>query len=355
MTLGDKIKACRKQANLSQETIAELVGVSRQAVTKWETGKAAPSTENLFRLAEIFDTTVDSLICSDNRSTAEHIYQLYKADQEKQSTQRRSRYKKNILMALLAAAAYLVVYLIGRLICGDRTESTFTGWLFGTDSKYYLFGWLLSSKMYWLAMVISVIPAFFGKYRFSITTFVAFVLGIFLGEFLDAIGMLGFGTYGWAIWGVVFLLSMSIGIALERFAKQGISVKSRRGLIWIGTTLVILVVIIGAVAGHKPTMNDVIQSAPSFRGTVMEVADTAVLIKVAEEEEESLTSDTIWVSLDVELEDGRITCYVGDGICVYYDGAISETYPAQVNNVYGITLVRPSDFRNLKDTYSTEN
>ena len=378
MTLGDKIKFCRKQANLSQETIAEMVGVSRQAVTK-----AAPSTENLFRLAEIFGTTVDSLIKldkqssagtevekgitpekgtpgisdfhPDNRSTAEHIYHLCKADHEQESANRRSRCEKNVRMVLLIIAGYLAIYVIGRLICGDRSESSFMGWLFGADSKYYLFGWLLSSRMYWFAVTVSVISAFFGTYRFSITTFLAFICGIFLGEFLGAKGMLGFGNYGWVIWGAVFFLSMSIGIALERFAKQGISVKSKRGLMWIGTTLVILLVIICAIACHTPTMNDVIQSAPSFRGTVMEVTDTAVLVKVAEDEEESQTSDTIWVSLDVELEDGRITCYVGEGICVYYDGTILETYPAQVNNVYGMTLVRPSDLRNLKDTYSTEN
>lgn len=62
MTLGEKIKACRQQAGMSQEKVAELVGISRQAVTKWETNQSAPSTENLFKLAEIFGTTVDLLL-----------------------------------------------------------------------------------------------------------------------------------------------------------------------------------------------------------------------------------------------------------------------------------------------------
>ena len=62
MTLGEKIKAQRKRNGLSQEKLAELAGVSRQAVTKWENGQSAPSTENLFRLAEIFGTTVDLLL-----------------------------------------------------------------------------------------------------------------------------------------------------------------------------------------------------------------------------------------------------------------------------------------------------
>ena len=59
MTLGERIKNQRSRAGLSQERVAELVGVSRQSVTKWESGQSAPSTENLFRLAEIFGTTVD--------------------------------------------------------------------------------------------------------------------------------------------------------------------------------------------------------------------------------------------------------------------------------------------------------
>lgn len=64
MSLGKRIKEQRKKCGLSQEKVAELVGVSRQAVTKWEVGQSAPSTENLFRLAEIFGTTVDILLDS---------------------------------------------------------------------------------------------------------------------------------------------------------------------------------------------------------------------------------------------------------------------------------------------------
>ena len=53
MTLGERIKACRQQAGMSQEKVAELMGISRQAVTKWETNKSAPSTENLFIILPI--------------------------------------------------------------------------------------------------------------------------------------------------------------------------------------------------------------------------------------------------------------------------------------------------------------
>jgi len=62
MTLGEKIKMYRSQNGLSQEKIAELVGVSRQAVTKWESGQSAPSTTNLITLAEIFKISMDDLV-----------------------------------------------------------------------------------------------------------------------------------------------------------------------------------------------------------------------------------------------------------------------------------------------------
>lgn len=62
MTLGEKIKEYRKRNKYSQEKLAELVGVSRQAVTKWETNQSAPSTVNLLKLADIYGTSLDELI-----------------------------------------------------------------------------------------------------------------------------------------------------------------------------------------------------------------------------------------------------------------------------------------------------
>ena len=62
MTLGDKIKEQRTAHGLSQETLAETMGVSRQAVTKWETDQSAPSSEKLIALAKLFHISLDELI-----------------------------------------------------------------------------------------------------------------------------------------------------------------------------------------------------------------------------------------------------------------------------------------------------
>ena len=225
MILGERIKACRQNAKLSQEKVAELVGVSRQAVTKWEAGQTAPNTENLFKLAEIFGTTVDFLISSDEtpkQSPTEQIYFHYKME-EKKAAEQAARRKENLKMALAIMSAYFLTYLVGRVVCGDFAQSSFLGWLTATDSKYYLFGWLTHQGLFWIAMVVSVFPALFGKHRFSVITFVAFVLGIFIGELLGpnpAGEAIGHTHYGWAIWGGIFFTSIVIGTAWELLIKR---------------------------------------------------------------------------------------------------------------------------------------
>ncbi|WNF36807.1 helix-turn-helix domain-containing protein [Bacillaceae bacterium IKA-2] len=62
MTLGERLQNLRKENMLSQEKLAELVGVSRQAVSKWETGLSNPDTENLIKLGKIFNLSIDEII-----------------------------------------------------------------------------------------------------------------------------------------------------------------------------------------------------------------------------------------------------------------------------------------------------
>lgn len=62
MNFSEKLKQIRKNEGLSQEQLAEKIGVSRQAITKWETGKGLPDIENMVIIAEIFKTTLDELL-----------------------------------------------------------------------------------------------------------------------------------------------------------------------------------------------------------------------------------------------------------------------------------------------------
>ena len=229
MSLGERIKEQRKKCGLSQEKVAELVGVSRQAVTKWEAEQSAPSTENLFRLAEIFGTTVDILLASEEEeksSPAEQIYYLYKMEEAKKADDLRARRKKNVLMALSVMGGYIIIYLLGRLIWCDLTESSFIGWLVSVrpnGEHSYLYGWLLSSNLFWIALVISMLPAIWGKFKFSFTTLAGFVVGLLAGMLFGPNpdgAPIGQTHFGWAIWGVIYLLSVTAGIFVERFVKK---------------------------------------------------------------------------------------------------------------------------------------
>ena len=67
--MANKLVELRKAAGLSQEDVAERIGVSRQAVSKWERAEAAPDTDNLIALANLYNVSVDELLCLDNSET----------------------------------------------------------------------------------------------------------------------------------------------------------------------------------------------------------------------------------------------------------------------------------------------
>ncbi|MEM5028633.1 helix-turn-helix domain-containing protein [Priestia sp. WB3] len=74
MSLGSNIADKRRALKLSQEYVAEQLGVSRQAVSKWETNQSEPSMKHLIKLAELFDSDIKELVSPEQPS--------WKKDQE---------------------------------------------------------------------------------------------------------------------------------------------------------------------------------------------------------------------------------------------------------------------------------
>ena len=58
MNLSDNLKKIRKEHNLSQEQLAEKLGVSRQSVSKWESGTAYPEMEKMLQLCQLFNLNI---------------------------------------------------------------------------------------------------------------------------------------------------------------------------------------------------------------------------------------------------------------------------------------------------------
>ena len=61
MIFAGKLKTLRKQSGMSQEKLAEKLGVSRQAITKWETGSGIPDIENIMAISSLFNISIDEL------------------------------------------------------------------------------------------------------------------------------------------------------------------------------------------------------------------------------------------------------------------------------------------------------
>ena len=74
MKLHEKIYYCRKRAGLSKEELSGRVGVSRQAVSKWETGESVPETGKLAALAAALGVTVDWLLSEDEPEQPRYDY-----------------------------------------------------------------------------------------------------------------------------------------------------------------------------------------------------------------------------------------------------------------------------------------
>lgn len=192
MELHDRIKQCRQNVGLTQEQVAEAMNVSRQAVTKWENGKSAPSTENLFKLASLFGTTVDFLL-------PEH-------EDRQLETKNKKRYL--ILRSVLFTVVwYLFVFLIG--FCIEKT---------GLAESKYLILWLLSSGAYLTSIVVILAFSVIGWRRVALSLDIACLVGLLAGEVFGPNpegASMGFGHYGWAIWIGVMLVGLVAGLTWE--------------------------------------------------------------------------------------------------------------------------------------------
>lgn len=88
MTFAEKLKSLRKQAGMSQEQLAEKLGVSRQAVTKWETDGGIPDIENIMAISALFDRSIDELLSNEKgeKKSTEYLFESvteYDIDEQK--------------------------------------------------------------------------------------------------------------------------------------------------------------------------------------------------------------------------------------------------------------------------------
>ena len=164
MTLSEKLQNLRRAAGFSQEALAEQLGVTRQAVSKWETGEGKPDIDNLLPLAKLLHTTVDYLL---DDSAQEPQYQ---APPQSQSVGRELWEQTKIFarrwgwlggyviaaMGVLRLVPELFFFFTGSMMLGDIGKlffgETLSGMVTGFGLAYYAVG--IIQILFYLAMIV---------------------------------------------------------------------------------------------------------------------------------------------------------------------------------------------------------
>lgn len=106
MNIGDKIAKARKAQNLTQEQLADVLGVTRQAVSRWESDLAYPETEKLVALSKVLEINCDYLLKDGVTESGEKIVQVEVFRQEA-GLFNKTNWRFIIALAAIAAGLYV--------------------------------------------------------------------------------------------------------------------------------------------------------------------------------------------------------------------------------------------------------
>lgn len=140
MSFNDNLHYLRKKNKITQEELADRLGVSRQSVSKWETGEAYPETEKLLLLCDMFGVTLDGLMRGDLTEVSESVVSC------------ECRYEKHIKRFSTAMAVGVFLILFGVAVCVGL--SGYAATLSGQEAK-------ITSAMGGISVVLFVAAALF--------------------------------------------------------------------------------------------------------------------------------------------------------------------------------------------------
>ena len=208
---GNRLADLRKGKGYSQDDLAEKLGVSRQAISKWERGEATPDTTNLIALASLYGTSLDSLVFDkpgkklneeDNEESQSSVESAQ--DGKKQEGAKRKKLKKigglvTACLALTITAAYVTLGCLFDSVLPDP-------WVWKIGWIFYL-----------------LIPAWSSVFEFVCTKDYKTLMGLTTAVSVFAYMILGMQFGYWHPGWVVFLLIPVTSVvfeALNRGAKK---------------------------------------------------------------------------------------------------------------------------------------
>ena len=114
--LADRLVELRKEHKLSQEALAEKLGLSRQSISKWERAEASPDTDNLIALAEVYGITLDELL--GNNEPKKRKQETQPQSENKDLSAKQIKGKQNLKKSPLLFLGAIAVYVGGGIVLG---------------------------------------------------------------------------------------------------------------------------------------------------------------------------------------------------------------------------------------------
>lgn len=157
--LADRLVELRKEHKLSQEALAEKLGLSRQSISKWERAEASPDTDNLIALAEVYGITLDELL--GNNEPKEPKQETQPQSKKEELSAKQIKGKQNLKKSPLLFLGAIAVYAGGGIILGAFWWALMwilfpivLGYAFSALSMYF-------EDKKWLSIIFSTIAAIF--------------------------------------------------------------------------------------------------------------------------------------------------------------------------------------------------
>ena len=105
MNIAERLQELRKKAGYSQEQVAEMLGISRQAISKWESGQGNPEIDNVIKLTEIYHVSADYILLGQESNAIV-------STPEKKPLSKEARKAIGIISIIAATAIITVLFII---------------------------------------------------------------------------------------------------------------------------------------------------------------------------------------------------------------------------------------------------
>lgn len=160
MNLAEKIQQLRKRNNLSQEQLADKLGISRQSISKWESEQSVPEIDKIVHLSEIFGVTTDYLLKDIDTN---------KIDSDKNKNQNPSSKKLQFIISAICMAFSIIsiftMWILSKIYPAPIVfyNTTTEKWLVGFDNFLWIHGLEGFYKLCWLIAMVGIVLLFVDR------------------------------------------------------------------------------------------------------------------------------------------------------------------------------------------------